>query len=87
MNKYFKAIVEESTDESQIGVEVSTNLKEVILPNGRLLQIKRRMHVGDGVWHLWDDIFKIVVKEINTITSYQTQENKIVQQTIKRGEK
>ena len=87
MDNDFRAIVEESTNKDYIGMKISTNLKSIAFPNGELINVNRRMHIGDGIWHLWNDKdFSVVIKEIGNVTSYEVLQNTIVQKTIKRGD-
>ena len=82
-----KVIIKQSTDNASLGKICNTDLKTLELPSGRIMNIDHRMHVGDGVWKLWNSNYIIEVEEVGKVTGYAVKNKKMVKKTIKKGKK
>ena len=86
--KEITAKIQLSPNMDDIGKHIKTDLNSVELPSGQLINIKRRMHLGNGVWRIWNDNILLEIKEVgDRISGFEVNNKKIVHKTIKRGGK
>lgn len=89
--KQLTVIIRESANKSYLGQECKTDLKTLELPSGKTIDISGRIHLGDGVWRLWNSNVVLDVEELGKVTGFEVQEGKIktkvVKKTTKKGNK
>ena len=84
MNR-LKIVIKESRDGFHLGEIVETDLQTLEFVSGEIMDIEKRIHVGSGVWKLWNSTYAIEVEEIGQVTGYEVSETgEIVSTTIKK---
>jgi hypothetical protein len=85
--KQLTVIIRESANKSYLGQECKTDLKTLELPSGKKIDISGRIHLGDGVWRIWNSNNVLDVEEVGKVTGFEVTDGKIKTKVIEKDTK